>query len=88
MDFEVRNELVVMLQEDETAVIMAAQAVATNDKLQESNLMTVEQHQTLAARDAYASRGGWLSGRSAKVITYHDKYGEVGRSTINFEMIG
>lgn len=50
--------------------------------------MTVEQHQTLAARDAYASRGGWLSGRSAKVITYHEKYGEVGRSTINFEMIG
>lgn len=59
-----------------------------HDKLQEGNLMTVEQHQTLAARDAYASRGGWLSGRSAKVITYHDKYGEVGRSTINFEMIG
>ena len=58
-----------------------------HDKLQEGNLMTVEQHQTLAARDAYASRGGWLSGRSAKVITYHDKYGEVGRSTINFEMI-
>ena len=33
MDFEVRNELVVMLQEDETAVIMAAEAVDTKDKL-------------------------------------------------------
>ena len=33
MDFEVRNELVVMLQEDETAVIMAAEAVDAKDKL-------------------------------------------------------
>lgn len=33
MDFEVRNELVVMLQEDETAVIMAAEAVDTKEKL-------------------------------------------------------
>ena len=58
-----------------------------HNKLVESNLMTVEQHQTLAARDAYAARGGWLSGRSAKVITYHDKFGEVGRTVINYEMI-
>lgn len=58
-----------------------------HNKLVESNLMTVEQHQTLAARDAYAARGGWLSGRSAKVITYHEKFGEVGRTVINYEMI-
>ncbi len=58
-----------------------------HNKLVESNLMTVEQHQTLAARDAYAARGGWLSGRSAKVITYHDTFGEVGRTVINYEMI-
>ena len=33
MDFEVRNELVVMLQEDETAVIMASEVVDTKEKL-------------------------------------------------------
>lgn len=47
----------------------------------------VEQHQTLAARDAHASRGGWLSERSATCITYHTNYGEVGRNTITPEMI-
>jgi len=58
-----------------------------HDKRVENNLMTVEQHRTLAAPDAYASRGGWLSGRDAKVITYHKKHGEVGRLTINPEMV-
>lgn len=53
----------------------------------ESNLMTIEQHRTLAAKDAYASRGGYLSGRDSKVITYHKDYGEVGRSTININML-
>ena len=49
--------------------------------------MIVEQHRTLAAPDAYAARGGWLSGRDAKVITYHRDYGEVSRLTINSDMI-
>ena len=53
----------------------------------ESNLMTLEQHRTLAAKDAYASRGGYLSGRDSKVITYHRNYGEVARSTINIKML-
>jgi len=53
----------------------------------ESNLMIVEQHPTLAAPDAYASRGGMLSKRSASVITYHKEYGEVGRITITPEML-
>jgi len=53
----------------------------------ESNLMILEQHRTLASKDAYASRGGYLSGRDAKVITYHKKYGEVARQTINIEML-
>jgi len=56
-------------------------------EVKETNLMTVEQHRTLAAKDAYASRGGWLSGRSASVITYHKEYGEVGRVTLTPEMI-
>lgn len=53
----------------------------------ESNLMILEQHRTLAAKDAYASRGGYLSGRDSKVITYHKKHGEVKRSTININML-
>ena len=56
-------------------------------KMIESNLMILEQHRTLAAKDAYASRGGYMSGRDAKVITYHKIYGEVGRQTININMI-
>ena len=53
----------------------------------ESNLMVLEQHRTLASKDAYASRGGYLSGRDSKVITYHKEYGEVGRNTINIDML-
>lgn len=48
-----------------------------SDELRTTDLMKVEQHETLAAPDAYGSN--WLSGRSAKVITYHKKYGEDGR---------
>ena len=55
--------------------------------VKENNLMIVEQHRTLAAPDAYAARGGWLSGRDAKVITYHKNYGEVSRLTINSDML-
>lgn len=53
----------------------------------ETNLMEVEQHQTLAAKDAYASRGGWMSDRSAQVITYHTKHGEVGRARVSAKML-
>lgn len=55
--------------------------------VKENNLMIVEQHRTLAPADAYAARGGWLSGRDAKVITYHKSYGEVSRLTINSDML-
>jgi hypothetical protein len=48
--------------------------------------MVVEQHRTLAASDAYASRGGWMSGRDAQVITYHATHGEVGRIVVNSRM--
>jgi len=58
-----------------------------HDKVLESALMRVEQHRTLAARDAYAVRGGYLSKRDAKVITYHKKYGEVNRITLSPFMI-
>lgn len=55
--------------------------------VKEHNSMTVEQHRTLAARDAYSARGGYLSGRDAKVITYHREYGEVSRLTISSDMV-
>lgn len=47
----------------------------------------VERHETLAAPDAFAANGGWLSGRSAKVITYSKQFGEVGRLTLTPEMV-
>jgi hypothetical protein len=55
--------------------------------MKENNLMIVEQHRTLSAPDAYSARGGWISGRDAKVITYHRNYGEVGRLTISYDMV-
>jgi hypothetical protein len=55
--------------------------------IKETNLMVVEQHRTLAAPDAYASRGGWMAGRDAQVITYHTVRGEVGRVRVNVGML-
>lgn len=56
-------------------------------KTNETGLMIVEQHRTLAAKDSYASRGGYISGRDAKVITYSKNFGEVSRITINADML-
>lgn len=53
----------------------------------ETNLMTVEQHRTMAAKDAYAARGGWMAGRGASVITYSNRFGEVGRQVYTPEMV-
>jgi hypothetical protein len=53
----------------------------------EMNGATVVQHPTLAARDAYAARGGWIADRAAWAITYHKKYGAVGRVMITTEML-
>lgn len=58
-----------------------------SDEGKTTNLMKVERHETLAAPDAYAAGGGWLSGRSAKVITYSRNHGEVFRSTLSPEMV-
>lgn len=49
--------------------------------------MTVVQHSTLAARDAYASRGGWMSERQCTAITYHTQWGQVARNTVTPEML-
>jgi hypothetical protein len=58
-----------------------------HDIVKETALMTIEQHRTLAAPDAYASRGGWMSERSAKCITYSRLYGEIERKTITPQML-
>ncbi|NMV36764.1 helix-turn-helix domain-containing protein [Ralstonia insidiosa] len=53
----------------------------------ETNTMQIEQHRTLAAPDSHASRGAWMSGRDAKVITYHRDFGEVGRIIVSPQML-
>jgi hypothetical protein len=58
-----------------------------SDEGKKTNLMYVERHETLAAPDAFNAGGGWLSGRSAKVITYSRHGGEVFRSTLRPEMV-
>lgn len=49
--------------------------------------MKVIQHSTLATRDAYASRGGWMSERECTSITYHRVFGQVARNTVTPEML-
>lgn len=49
--------------------------------------MTVLQHPTLAARDAYAARGGWVADRKVTAVTYHSAHGEVARNTVCPEML-
>lgn len=48
--------------------------------------MTVVQHPTISARDAHASRGGWIADRAMTAITYHAKFGQVARQTVVPEM--
>lgn len=49
--------------------------------------VTVIQHPTLAARDAWAARGGWISERQVTAITYSARFGEVARNTCTPEML-
>lgn len=56
--------------------------------IKEHNGCTVVQHPTLAARDAYAARGGWFTERQISSYTYSDKYGQVACNTVTPEMIG
>jgi len=55
--------------------------------IKEHNGITVEQHPTLASRDAYSARGGWLSERQVTAICYSDKFGQVARNTVTPEML-
>jgi hypothetical protein len=49
--------------------------------------VTVIQHPTIAARDAYAARGGWVADREMTAITYSDRWGQVARATVCPEML-
>lgn len=49
--------------------------------------MLVIQHPTLAARDAYAARGGWVAERQATALTFHDRHGLVARNSVTPEML-
>lgn len=56
-------------------------------RVKEDGGAIVEQHPTLAARDAYSARGGYQSERAAIGITYHADFGEVARNTVRPEML-
>lgn len=59
-----------------------------NENVISTNTMKIEQHPTLAASDAHASRGGWLSNmRVSPVITYDRRYGEISRVVVPVEML-
>ncbi len=53
----------------------------------EYNGVTVVQHPTIAARDAYAARGGWIADRAVQTITYSKRFGQVGRVFVTPEML-
>jgi hypothetical protein len=53
----------------------------------EYNGALVIQHPTLAARDAYAARGGWIAERAAQSITYSKRFGQAGRVFVCPEML-
>ena len=55
--------------------------------VKEYNGMIVQQHPTLAARDAYSSYLGHTSHRSATAITYHMQYGQVSTVLISPDML-
>jgi hypothetical protein len=56
-------------------------------EIKEHSGMTIMQHTTIAARDAYSARGGWISERNIAAITYHTEYGETGSVTVTPEML-
>ena len=55
--------------------------------VKENSMMIVEQHPTLAAKDAYSTRGGYISQRGACVITYSKLHGEISRAVVRPEMV-
>lgn len=58
-----------------------------HEEVREHSGMKVTQHPTLAARDAYAARGGWIAERQVTAVTYHDVHGQVATNTVTPEML-
>lgn len=56
-------------------------------EVKEHSGITVHQHPTLAARDAYAARGGWIAERQVTSVTYHKEFGQVAQNTVTPEML-
>jgi len=57
-----------------------------HERLIEDGGAIAEMHPTLSGRDAYAARGGYVSARGAKIITYSKTEGEIARSTVRPRM--
>ena len=49
--------------------------------------VSVESFNTLAAKDAYATAGGWRARESMKAIVLHREFGEVARHTVHPKML-
>jgi len=49
---------------------------------------SLETLRTLAPEDAYAAGAGYRSAQDTVVITYHERFGEIGRSTVNLARAG
>jgi hypothetical protein len=47
----------------------------------------VESFRTLAAKDAWATSGGYRSGRDTKIIVYHKEYGKIEEHVVNLAMV-
>jgi hypothetical protein len=56
-------------------------------EVNENDGIAREMHQTLAAADAYSSRGGYVSERATTCITYSKQHGEVARILVKPSML-
>jgi hypothetical protein len=58
-----------------------------SDAVFPGRLVKVERHETLAAASTYDAHKGYHAPRSAKVLTYSKRFGEVGRIILTPEMV-
>lgn len=58
-----------------------------HDSMKEYTGCKVESFRTLAAKDAYATWGGYRAGQDSKCLVLHKDHGEIERHTINIGMV-
>lgn len=58
-----------------------------HDSMKEYAGCKVESFRTLAAKDAYATWGGYRAGQDSKCLVLHKEHGEIERHTINIGMV-